>query len=79
MVLAGGAAPLYAFVGILVGFGLIIYLLTWRSGREEALEASSYPEDEAPSSGSDVTDVCLAPSAGTASEGTAEVGSHRPE
>ena len=46
-VLSGGSDVLYAFLGIVVGFGLLIYLLTWRSGREEALEASSYPDDEA--------------------------------
>ena len=44
--LSGGSEVLYAFLGVLVGFGLLIYLLTWRSGREEALEASSYPDDE---------------------------------
>ena len=44
-ILSGGSGPLYAFLGIVVGFGLLIYLLTWRSGRELALEASSYPVD----------------------------------
>jgi UDP-GlcNAc:undecaprenyl-phosphate GlcNAc-1-phosphate transferase len=44
-ILSGGAEVLYAFMGLLVGFGLLIYLITWRSGREAALEASSYPDD----------------------------------
>lgn len=49
-VLSGGAGTLYAFLGVLIGFGLLIYLLTWRSGREVALEASSYSDDEVPPS-----------------------------
>jgi UDP-GlcNAc:undecaprenyl-phosphate GlcNAc-1-phosphate transferase len=46
LLLAGGSRPLYVFVGIVVGFGLLLFLLTLRSGREQALEASSYPADE---------------------------------
>ena len=46
--LSGGSGPLYAFLGIVIGFGLLIYLLTWRSGREAALEASSYAAEDEP-------------------------------
>jgi UDP-GlcNAc:undecaprenyl-phosphate GlcNAc-1-phosphate transferase len=41
-----GSGPLYAFIGIVVGFGLVLYLLTRRAGGDGALEASSYPDDE---------------------------------
>jgi UDP-GlcNAc:undecaprenyl-phosphate GlcNAc-1-phosphate transferase len=41
-----GNGPLYAFLGIVVGFGLVLYLLTRRAGGDGALEASSYPDDE---------------------------------
>ncbi|CAN5660748.1 MraY family glycosyltransferase [soil metagenome] len=40
-----GSGPLYAFMGIVVGFGLLLYLLTRRAGVEDALDASSYPDD----------------------------------
>ncbi len=46
IVLAGGSGPLYAFMGIVVASGLLLLLLTFRSGADEALEASSYPDDE---------------------------------
>ncbi len=47
VVLAGGSGPLYAFMAVVIGSGLLLLLVTFRSGTEEALEASSYP-DEAP-------------------------------
>jgi len=43
IVLSGGAGPIYAFMGIVVGGGLVLYLLTRRS--EYALDARSYPDD----------------------------------
>ncbi|MFV2063571.1 MAG: glycosyltransferase family 4 protein [Chloroflexota bacterium] len=48
LLLSGGSAPLYAFVGIVIAFGVLLFLLTWRAGPEEALEASSYPDEEEP-------------------------------
>ena len=42
-----GSGPLYAFMGIVVGFGLVLYLLTRRAGIQDALAASSYPDDVA--------------------------------
>jgi UDP-GlcNAc:undecaprenyl-phosphate GlcNAc-1-phosphate transferase len=42
-----GSGPLYAFMGIVIGFGLLLYLITRRAGGDGALEASSYPDDEA--------------------------------
>ena len=44
IVLAGGSGPLYAFLAVLVGSGLLLLLITYRSGADEALEASSYPD-----------------------------------
>jgi hypothetical protein len=41
-----GSGPLYAFMGIVVGFGLLLYLITRRAGGDGALEASSYPDAE---------------------------------
>lgn len=41
-----GSGPLYAFMGIVIGFGLLLYLLTRRAGAEAALDARSYPDDE---------------------------------
>jgi len=41
-----GANQVYAFLGVLVGFGLILLLLT-RGAAEDALEAGSYEEDPA--------------------------------
>jgi hypothetical protein len=40
-----GSGSMYAFLGIVVGFGLLLFLLTRRTGAEEALEASSYPDE----------------------------------
>ena len=44
--LAGGSGPLYAFLAVVVGSGLLLLLVTFRSGTDEALEASSYPDGE---------------------------------
>jgi UDP-GlcNAc:undecaprenyl-phosphate GlcNAc-1-phosphate transferase len=46
VVLAGGSGPLYAFMAIVIAFGLGLFLVTLRSGSEEALDASSYPDGE---------------------------------
>ena len=46
LLLAGGSGPIYAFVAIVVASGIVLLLLTFR-GPDEALEASSYPDDEA--------------------------------
>jgi len=48
--LAGGSGPLYAFMAVVVGSGLVLLLVTYRSGAEQALEAASY-EDDAPGGG----------------------------
>ena len=45
IVLAGGSGPLYAFMAIVIASGVLLLLLTFRSGADEALEASSYPDD----------------------------------
>jgi hypothetical protein len=37
---------MYAFMGIVIGFGLVLYLITRRAGGDGALEASSYPDDK---------------------------------
>ena len=47
IVLAGGSGPLYAFIAIVVASGLFLLLLTFRTGKDEALEATSYRGDEA--------------------------------
>lgn len=46
-----GSGPLYAFMGIVIGFGLLLYLLTRRAGAEAALDARSYPDDEIDAAG----------------------------
>jgi UDP-GlcNAc:undecaprenyl-phosphate GlcNAc-1-phosphate transferase len=46
IVLAGGSGPLYAFMAVVVGSGLLLLLLTFRGGADEALEATSYPDDD---------------------------------
>jgi UDP-GlcNAc:undecaprenyl-phosphate GlcNAc-1-phosphate transferase len=43
--LAGGSGPLYAFMAVVVGSGLVLLLVTYRSGAEQALEAASYEDD----------------------------------
>ena len=40
-----GSGPLYAFMGIVVGGGLMLFLLT-RHSSDDALDARSYPDDE---------------------------------
>jgi len=45
--LAGGSGPLYAFMAVVVGSGLVLLLVTYRSGAEQALEALSYEDGEA--------------------------------
>jgi UDP-GlcNAc:undecaprenyl-phosphate GlcNAc-1-phosphate transferase len=47
VMLSGGSGPIYAFVGIVVASGLLLLALTWRTtGTDDALEATSYPDDE---------------------------------
>ena len=54
LLLAGGSGPLYAFMAVVIFSGIVLLLLTFRSGRDEALEASAYdadartPEDQHP-------------------------------
>jgi len=48
IVLAGGSGPLYAFMAVVIASGVLLLLLTWRAGTEQALEASSYADDEPP-------------------------------
>jgi UDP-GlcNAc:undecaprenyl-phosphate GlcNAc-1-phosphate transferase len=52
IVLAGGSGPLYAFMAVVVGSGLLLLLVTYRAGAEEALEARSYEDDQAGTAGS---------------------------
>jgi hypothetical protein len=47
IVLAGGSGPLYAFLAVVIASGLLLLLITFRSGADEALVASSYPDGEA--------------------------------
>jgi UDP-GlcNAc:undecaprenyl-phosphate GlcNAc-1-phosphate transferase len=49
--MAGGSGPLYAFMAVVVGSGLVLLLVTYRAGAEQALEAASYEDDE-PTAGS---------------------------
>jgi len=46
LVLAGGSGPLYAFMAVVIASGIGLLLLTFHAGRDEALEASSYADDE---------------------------------
>ncbi|MFV2064545.1 MAG: MraY family glycosyltransferase, partial [Chloroflexota bacterium] len=46
IVLAGGSGPLYAFIAIVIASGLFLLLLTFRAGKDDALEARSYPDDD---------------------------------
>jgi UDP-GlcNAc:undecaprenyl-phosphate GlcNAc-1-phosphate transferase len=50
--LAGGSGPLYAFMAVVVGSGLVLLLVTYRSGAEQALEAASYEDDPPVAGGS---------------------------
>jgi hypothetical protein len=44
--LLSGAGQLYAFLGVVVGSGIVLFLLTGRQSVQEDLEADSY--DDAP-------------------------------
>jgi len=44
LVLAGGSGPLYAFMAIVIASGVLLLLVTFRVGPDDALEAASYPE-----------------------------------
>ncbi len=46
LMLAGGSGPLYAFMAIVIASGILLLLVTFRVGPDQALEASSYPDDE---------------------------------
>jgi UDP-GlcNAc:undecaprenyl-phosphate GlcNAc-1-phosphate transferase len=45
LLLAGGPGPIYAFMAIVVGSGILLLLLTFR-GTDEALEAMTYEDAE---------------------------------
>ena len=45
VLLAGGAGPIYAFLAIVIGSGIVLLLLTFR-GTDEALEATTYEDAE---------------------------------
>ncbi|MEA2025611.1 MAG: hypothetical protein U9O18_02870, partial [Chloroflexota bacterium] len=45
LLLAGGSGPLYAFMAIVIASGIVLLLVTFRIGTDEALEASSYDEE----------------------------------
>ena len=45
VLLAGGAGPIYAFLAIVVGSGIVLLVLTFR-GPDEALEATTYEDAE---------------------------------
>jgi UDP-GlcNAc:undecaprenyl-phosphate GlcNAc-1-phosphate transferase len=45
LLLAGGPGPIYAFIAIVVGSGIVLLLLTFR-GTDEALEATTYEDAE---------------------------------
>lgn len=47
LLLAGGSGPLYAFMAIVVASGVVLLLLTFRIGPDEALEATTYDEKAA--------------------------------
>jgi UDP-GlcNAc:undecaprenyl-phosphate GlcNAc-1-phosphate transferase len=51
LLLAGGSGPLYAFMIVVIGSGVVLLLLTFRSGHDEALEATTYDDDEDPAAG----------------------------
>lgn len=46
LVLAGGSGPLYAFTAIVIASGVVLLLVTFRVGPDEALEATTYDEGE---------------------------------
>lgn len=76
IVLAGGSGPLYAFMGIVLASGLLLLLLTVRAGAEEALEASSYPDD-APSAPAAPPAAGPGPGGESALKGSADGGPRR--
>ena len=53
LVLAGGSGPMYAFMAIVIASGIMLLLVTFRVGPDEALEASAYDHEDpgAPESG----------------------------
>ncbi len=60
LLLAGGSGPLYAFMAIVGASGVVLLLLTFRIGPDEALEATSYDDGGAEAPTDDVpgpTDV----------------------
>ena len=48
LILAGGSGPLYAFMAVVIFSGIVLLLLTFRSGRADALEASAYDPEARP-------------------------------
>ncbi len=46
LLLAGGSGPLYAFMAIVIASGIVLLLVTFRIGTDEALEASAYDDEE---------------------------------
>ena len=46
LLLAGGSGPLYAFIAIVIASGIVLLLVTFRIGTDEALEASAYDDEE---------------------------------
>jgi UDP-GlcNAc:undecaprenyl-phosphate/decaprenyl-phosphate GlcNAc-1-phosphate transferase len=72
LILAGGSGPLYAFMAVVVGSGLLLLLVTFRSGTEEALEASSYPDPPAEPLAARTAPDGRAPEGGSATEDATE-------
>jgi UDP-GlcNAc:undecaprenyl-phosphate/decaprenyl-phosphate GlcNAc-1-phosphate transferase len=50
VLLAGGSGPIYAFMAIVVGSGLLLLIVTFR-GTDEALEATTYDDGTAAAAG----------------------------
>ena len=46
LILAGGSGPLYAFMAVVVASGIVLLLVTFRAGTDEALEATTYEDAE---------------------------------
>jgi UDP-GlcNAc:undecaprenyl-phosphate GlcNAc-1-phosphate transferase len=46
LMLAGGSGPLYAFMAIVIASGVLLLLVTFRAGTDEALEATTYEDAE---------------------------------
>ncbi len=67
---SSGAIPLYAFLGVVIGGGLVLYLLTRRT--REALDARSYPDEPERADAQAADDPGSTPTAsGAASNGSA--------